>query len=61
MSVNVTTLLDVDMRTQMVLDKMAYEQVRLSQYDLIPAAGCLKAIFSWQISHPHYMMHQGMT
>ncbi|KAL3154738.1 Bifunctional NAD(P)H-hydrate repair enzyme [Trebouxia sp. C0009 RCD-2024] len=26
MSVNVTTLLDVDMRTQMVLDKMAYEQ-----------------------------------
>lgn len=29
MSVNVTTLLDVDVRTQMVLDKMAYEQVRL--------------------------------
>lgn len=26
-SVNVTTLLDVDQRTQMVLDKMAYEQV----------------------------------
>lgn len=29
MSVSVTTLLDVDVRTQMVLDKMAYEQVRL--------------------------------
>lgn len=29
MSVNVITLLDVDMRTQMVLDKMAYEAVRL--------------------------------
>ncbi len=27
MSVNVTTLLDVDVRTQMVLDKMAYEEV----------------------------------
>ena len=35
MSVNVTTLLDVDMRTQMVLDKMAYEQVRLSPYALM--------------------------
>ena len=30
MSVNVTTLLDIDMRTQMVLDKMAYEQVSMS-------------------------------
>ena len=29
MSVNVTTLLDIDMRTQMVLDKMAYEKVSL--------------------------------
>ncbi len=27
MSVNVATLLDVDVRTQMVLDKMAYEEV----------------------------------
>ena len=35
MSVNVTTLLDVDLRTQMVLDKMAYEQVRLSHHALM--------------------------
>ena len=31
MCVNVTTMIDSDARTQMVLDKLAYEMVRLPQ------------------------------
>lgn len=47
MSVNVTTLLDVEVRTQMVLDKMAYEQVRLphtSACHLFTHMPCLPAV-----------------
>ena len=38
LSVQVSTLMDVDVRTQMVLDRLAYDQVRQPQRSL-PAPG----------------------
>ena len=46
MSVNVTTLLDVDVRTQMVLDKMAYEEVS----HLMCLGMCLMLTHAWHMS-----------
>ena len=56
MSVNVTTLLDVDVRTQMVLDKMAYEQVRLPH---TPACHFLDMLCCWHCRvYPGYFALQ---
>ena len=53
MSVNVTTLLDVDVRTQMVLDKMAYEEVSsaaMSDYSSTCRQCCSHQLLHWIIN-----------
>ena len=67
MSVNVTTLLDVDVRTQMVLDKMAYEEVSgaaMSDYKstlpsvLQPTTCVLHHQFAW---HSWCLLPEGLA
>ena len=56
MSVNVTTLLDIDMRTQMVLDKMAYEQVCAISYMPGPACPLCITLRALEASHAVWLL-----